>query len=100
MGLTGLAEIVKAVGMVMTGELTYAFQRVCPPPRSNRNPAHEMNHERGLHFLGCNGPVLGFCVAGGMFIYPRARLPVSRALRGMRQYRAKTKAYETQCCTW
>ena len=45
-------------------------------------PAHGINHERGLHFLDYSGPVSGFCVAGSMFICPRARLPVSRALHG------------------
>ena len=30
MGLTGLAEIVNAAGMAMTGEFAYDFQRGCP----------------------------------------------------------------------
>lgn len=58
------------------------FPALLPPPDQTENPAHGMNHERGLHFLGYSGLVSGFCVAGGMFIYPVGRLPVSRALRG------------------
>ena len=45
----------------------------------HENPAHGINHERGLHFLGYSGPVSGFCMAGGMFIYPGAVCP-SRGL--------------------
>lgn len=69
MGLTGLAEIVNAAGMAVTGEFAYAFQRCCASLIGTKTPAHGMNHERGLHFLGHSGLVSGFCVACGMFIY-------------------------------
>lgn len=99
MRLTGLAEIVKAAGMAMTGKLEYDFQRGCASPISAKIPAHGINHERGLHFLGRSGSVSGFCVVGGMFIYPYAlfaRLAGSTwsIFSDMGQHEAEAKAYK------